>query len=166
MLPDDIPSTPATFPVNLILEGRKCLVVGAGTVAFRKITKLLEAKAEITVISPHVTPEIDKLRDKLTIAEKEFEKLTVTLKDYFLVIAASNNHTLNKKITEECHHSNTLCCSIDEHWRKGSFITPASFRIPDGVVSISTEGKSCRSAKETRIKLQHYFLEKGSTHEL
>ena len=59
------------FPVFLNIENKKCLVIGGGKVALRKINKLLEYKASITVISKNI--KIKLLNDKnLEIIEKEF----------------------------------------------------------------------------------------------
>src|SRR5262245_23412713 len=46
------------FPIYLDMKGRRCLVIGGGTVAERKIASLLEAGAQVTVISPDVTETI------------------------------------------------------------------------------------------------------------
>jgi precorrin-2 dehydrogenase/sirohydrochlorin ferrochelatase len=49
------------YPVNLNLNGKKCLIVGGGEVATRKISSLIETGAKITIISPVVTEKINEL---------------------------------------------------------------------------------------------------------
>ena len=61
------------FPVFLNIENKNCLVIGGGKVALRKINKLLEYKASITVISKNIIKEI-KLLKNIKIIEKEFFK--------------------------------------------------------------------------------------------
>jgi len=51
------------FPVGLIAEGRDCLVVGGGKVATRKVGLLLDAKSDVTVVSPKASPEIRELAE-------------------------------------------------------------------------------------------------------
>ncbi len=55
------PSTGAVYPVGLRLLGRRVVVVGGGQVAHRRVAGLLEARAEVTVISPEVTPALEAL---------------------------------------------------------------------------------------------------------
>ncbi|MCX6983837.1 MAG: NAD(P)-dependent oxidoreductase [Lentisphaerae bacterium] len=57
-----------TFPVNLLLKGRKCLVVGAGKIAARKIGNLKRVSAGISVVSPDVSNEIKELVSKGTVS--------------------------------------------------------------------------------------------------
>ena len=46
------------YPVNLMVAGRPCLVVGGGSVALRKIDGLLACGADVTVVAPSITDEI------------------------------------------------------------------------------------------------------------
>lgn len=63
------------FPVFLNIENKKCLVIGGGRVALRKINKLLKYKARVIIISKNIIEEIKSLKDKnLEIIEKEFEE--------------------------------------------------------------------------------------------
>ena len=52
---------PGYYPINLSLHNRKCIVVGGGRVAERKVTTLLEYDAVVSLISPEVTPVLDQL---------------------------------------------------------------------------------------------------------
>ena len=58
------------FPINLNLVGRKVLVIGAGRIATRKAQQLVPCGADITVIAPHVVPEMRDL--PVTILEREY----------------------------------------------------------------------------------------------
>ena len=58
------------FPINLNLVGRTVLVVGAGRIATRKAQQLVPCGADITVIAPHVVPEMRDL--PVTILERKY----------------------------------------------------------------------------------------------
>ena len=66
---------PPDYPVNLILAGRRCLVVGGGTVAERKVSALLESGAAVTLISPELTPRLAQwaLQERFVHCGKQFE---------------------------------------------------------------------------------------------
>ena len=83
------------LPVFLDIKNRPCLVVGGGPIALRKISLLVRAQAEITVIAPEITPEIhDLTRDGAVIwRQKHFS--AEDLNDYQLVMAATDSRKVN-----------------------------------------------------------------------
>ena len=136
-----------TFAANLMLEGRRCLVVGGGKIASRKIKLLADSKAVIAVVSPEVSPTA-----KETCEEAGAEMILREFQDSdldgaFLVFAATDSSGLNAKIVSLCSTRGVLCCAIDANWPDGSFITPASFESGGVKVAISTGGASCRKSK-------------------
>ena len=54
---DDVGSA-TVYPVGLRLGGRRVVVVGGGQVAHRRVAGLLEARAQVTVVSPEITPAL------------------------------------------------------------------------------------------------------------
>lgn len=138
------------FPVNLILKGRSCLVVGGGKVGTRKLEKLLLAGAEISVISPVVSEFISALADsgKIKLIPREFQKTDT--RGFSLVFAATNNKDVNKKVIKRCNKKGILCCAVDKNWESGSFVTPASFSKGDFSISVSSNGKKCKESKQIK----------------
>ena len=59
------------YPVFLTVEGRRCVVIGGGTIAERKVEGLLDAGAEVTVVAPESTPRVRALSDAGAIALHE-----------------------------------------------------------------------------------------------
>ena len=103
------------FPVFLNIENKKCLVIGGGKVALRKINKLLKYKARITVISKNIIEEIKLLEGKnLEIIEKEFEENNNLeyLKKFFLIVAATNDKKLNDNTAKICIKENILINNV------------------------------------------------------
>jgi len=63
---------PAPYPVSLNLDGIRCLVVGGGTVAFRKMESLLASGARVTVVSPEISPDVEAL-EKVELLRRKFQ---------------------------------------------------------------------------------------------
>ncbi|HCE42497.1 MAG TPA: hypothetical protein DET40_02995 [Lentisphaeria bacterium] len=146
-----------TFPVNLLLKGRKCLVVGGGSVAFHKIQLLLRAHADVTVAAPEIDPEISELETagKLSIVKSKFEPSL--LNGTALVFSATNHSSVNAEVLEQCRKHGILCCAVDENWRNGAFITPASIEKDGLTVSVSSGGTSCRRSRLIKEKISRHM---------
>ena len=101
------------FPILLDLEEKNILVVGGGRIAYRKIKTLLNYGAKIEVI----TPQIIEKKIELLFEEK---KIDVTLREFedsdidnrFLVVGATNNKELNKRIYRLGDSKNILVNNI------------------------------------------------------
>ena len=133
--------------VNLLLENKKCLIVGGGKIALHKLQLLLKSKAQVHVISPEIQDEIIELQNqnKITYDKKYFEESDIA--DYFLVYASTNSRSINKNILHACQKKNILCCCVDGNWSEGDFITPATTQHNQLTLSISSGGISCRQSK-------------------
>ena len=146
-----------TYSINLLLKGKKALVVGGGKVATRKVNGLLSSQATITVISPKVSKAIAELAQegKLEIIKRKF--VESDLKHISLVFAATDDRAFNSSLITLCADLKILCCAVDENWPAGNFITPASFE-KDGVhVAVSTHGKACRKTRLIKENLSRHI---------
>jgi siroheme synthase-like protein len=87
------------FPLFIDLSGRKILIVGAGSIAFRRVNTLLMYGADVTVVAPKICDNINDLaRDgKITLLSRQFCREDVT--DKFMVIAATDDGELNSQVT-------------------------------------------------------------------
>lgn len=146
-----------TFPINLLLKGRKCLVVGAGKVASRKIGNLMRVSADITIVSPDVSNEIKELVSigAVSLVQREYEERDID--GFFLVFAATDDKKLNARILKDCNDRRVLCCAIDENWKDGVFITPASVEKNGVTLSVSTDGAACRRTRMIKENLSRHL---------
>jgi precorrin-2 dehydrogenase / sirohydrochlorin ferrochelatase len=137
------------FPMFLKLEGRSCLVVGAGKIAESKIRSLLVARAKVRVIAPKATPAVAIWArvGVLTWEPREFR--LDDLNDSFLVIAATSSIDVNDSVYREASERNVLCNAVDDPERC-DFYYPAVVRRGALQVAISTEGKSPALAQKLR----------------
>lgn len=144
------------FPMMVRVEGRKCLVVGAGKVAEEKIAGLLASGAQITVASPQAVPSIRKwARDGgLTWRKRKFSPGDV--RGAFLVIAATNAPGVNKSVYEACRKLGVLCNAVDDP-ENCDFFYPAVVRRGALQIAISTNGNSPALASRLRRQLEKQF---------
>ena len=100
-------------PVFLDLEGRACVVVGAGRIARAKAESLLEAGADVTVVAPEIGRELadHAAARRLKVVEREFRDSD--LAGAFLVIAATDDVEVNRKVHAEAQRRRLLTCVVD-----------------------------------------------------
>jgi uroporphyrin-III C-methyltransferase/precorrin-2 dehydrogenase/sirohydrochlorin ferrochelatase len=145
-----------TYPVNLDLVGRPCVVVGGGKIAEEKIKGLLDAGAEVRVVAPALTDALEKLRDQghIEVTRKDYSR--GDLNGAWLAIAATDDSLTNASVFEEAEQLKVLLCSVDDidHCH---FAAPATVRRGDFLVTISTAGKAPALAKRLRRELEARF---------
>ncbi len=144
----------AYFPLFIDLENKKCVVIGGGKVAARKALKLAEFGADVTVIAP-------KISDKITSAGLHTKKRAASEKDIagaFLVICATDDKGVNKKICDKAKKLGILCDSADDG-ADGSFIFPSIVRKGDAVLGITTSGKSPTVSKYIKKRAESVLPE-------
>lgn len=127
------------YPVMLKVEGRKCLVIGGGSVAERKIAGLLQAKADIHVISPQVSAKIRQWADTGCICLIERDVVLEDIKDVMLVFAATDRKDVNEWITETAN-KRAILVNVADDGEQGDFITPAVVRRGGLVLTASASG--------------------------
>lgn len=144
------------YPVYLKLLDRKCLVVGGGKVAERKVKGLLDCGARVFVISPELTKWLEEaaLRGEIFVTRRNYT--TLDLAEAFLVIGATDNIEINNRVAEECIERNILVNIVDEPDRC-NFIVPAVLRQGPLSISISTDGRSPMLARRIREELEPAF---------
>lgn len=146
------------YPVNLNIRNRKCLVVGGGAVGTRKVTTLVQCGAKVIVVSPVISSALSDLAAKGLIRINQREFCTSDLNDIFLVIGATGNEELNRRISEDAEQRNLLC-NIADVPKACNFILPAVITRGDLIIAISTSGNSPAFAKKLRKKLEDQFGE-------
>ncbi len=113
------------LPLFIETTGKKCLIVGGGKVASRKLIPILKAKMKVTLISPEVIEEIELNFHKnknLKIIKRKFKPEDI--EDQFLIIAATNEKTTNKKIAKLSKDNNILV-NMAEDSLSGNTLIPS-----------------------------------------
>src|SRR5580692_4088722 len=144
------------FPMFVKLEGRRVLVVGAGSVGEAKIESLLSTEASVRVVAPKATPRV---REWARDGRIEWEQREYRASDFggiFLVIAATNSPALHDEIYSEARSRGVLCNAVDEPERC-DFYFPAVVRRGELQIAISTGGLSPALAQRLRKQLEEQF---------
>ena len=138
------------FPFYIDIENKKCVVIGGGVVALRKIEKILPFNPKITVVAPEICKEIEEF-DGLELHKRNFLDSDIT--NAFTVIAATDDNKLNAHIFKLCREKNILINTVDDKEKCG-FIFPALVKKKNITVGISTEGKSPVYARFMRERIE------------
>jgi len=141
------------YPVYLDLRGQRCTVIGGGRVAERKIKGLLRADAEVTVISPDLTPGLQKLSDSGEIKHKKRRFRKGDTKGALLVIAATSDEEVNRRVYEEAQG---LINSVDMP-QYCNFIVPSVVHKGPLKIAISSSGISPAVSRTLRKELEGYI---------
>jgi len=145
--------THSYYPAFLNLQGKRVVVVGGGKVAERKVLALLRAGASITVISPEITKRIarEKPTGRIRHIPRQYQKGDV--KDAFLVIAATDSHSINKKVSEGA----PCLVNVVDTPSLCNFIVPSVVRQGPLTIAASTSGVSPALSKSIRKELEKLY---------
>lgn len=141
------------YPIHLNVTGKKCVIVGGGKVAYRKACSLKESGAEVVVVSPEICTEMVN-EEGFVLIKREYEESF--LDGALLVIAATNNEGVNKRVTLDAEKRNIIVNVVD-YPERCSFIVPSTINRGDLCISISTGGASPAVAKRIREELEAVF---------
>jgi precorrin-2 dehydrogenase / sirohydrochlorin ferrochelatase len=144
------------YPVGLDIKDRLCLVVGGGQVGTRKVKMLLACGARVRVVSPAVTAELEQLSGRGCITLERRAYHSHDLEEAFLVIGATDDMALNRRVHADAEQARRLC-NIADQPELCNFILPAVINQGDLTITISTAGQSPAFAKYLRQHLQDQF---------
>ena len=141
------------LPISMNLEGRRCVVVGGGEVAERKVAALLQAGARVCVISPKLNAELLRLASTNAVEHLAREWKPGDLKGSFLAFAATDDLRVHRAIAAEAH-ALRVPINVADQPELCDFITPSVMRRGELQIAISTSGASPALASRIRRDLQ------------
>lgn len=141
------------FPVFFDINNKRCLVVGGGDVAARKVALMFRAGAQVTVVSPELCESLqNRLANKEIIHEaRNFE--SNDLEACALIVAATDDQAVNKKVSELAH-SKCIPVNVVDQPELCSFIVPSIIDRSPVQVAVSTGGASPVLARLLRARLE------------
>ena len=140
------------YPIFLDLSERRCVVVGGGEVANRKARKLLQARAEVVVISPEVMPELESVAAE--VHRRTYEE--GDLEGAYLAFAATDAREVNAAVAGEAKERG-IPVNVADRPSDGDFALPSVLRRGRLQVAVSTGGASPALAREIRGELEEIF---------
>jgi precorrin-2 dehydrogenase/sirohydrochlorin ferrochelatase len=153
------------YPVNLQLQDRRCVVIGGGLVAERKVEALVGANACVTVVAPAVTYGLARLSEQGAVEWINRHYQQGDLEGYFLAICATNCSDINAAAAAEARAQGTLVNVVDAP-KLCDFTMPSYIARGELLITVSTGGKSPALTKRLREELESlygpeygYFLE-------
>jgi precorrin-2 dehydrogenase / sirohydrochlorin ferrochelatase len=144
--------------VDLNLTNKKAIVIGGGTEGLRKVHGLLDQGCEITMITNRLNKDIKKLSDdgKLRLIKRRIKNASILneFSDIFLILAATDNKELNRKLVERGRSIGSFVYAADD-----PIISDFSYTSLVNIegliqVAISTSGKSPIMARKIRMKVE------------
>jgi siroheme synthase-like protein len=144
--------TPSLFPLFLKLDGKKCLVVGAGLIGLEKVESLLRCGASIRVIAPLAVARVQELNaeGRIEWLARVYEPEDVTGCD--LVIAATSDREVNRAVFENASRGAVLCNTADDP-PLCDFFFASIVQRGDLQIAISTAGQSPALAQRLRREI-------------
>ena len=142
------------LPLFIETTGKKCLIVGGGKVASRKLIPILKSKMKVTLISPEVIEEIElnfQKNKNLKIIKRKFEPEDI--EGQFLIIAATNEKTTNQKIAKLSKDNNILV-NMAEDSLSGNTLIPSVVDRDPIKIAVSSGAASPILTRLVKTKLE------------
>ena len=153
------------YPAFLNLQDKKCLVIGAGTVAERKAISLLRSGSDVHLISPRVTERLHDLiqHNQISWFDRQFQDGDTS--GFFLVCAATDSTQTNTRIFKEAHKKNGIdLVNVVDVVPECTFAATSIVVLEKVSISISTSGKSPAVCRRIREYIESKFCQDAINH--
>lgn len=146
------------YPIFLEVQGKRTVLIGGGTVAFRKAKALIDRGARLVLIAEQINDNLVALAkgDQVELIRSKYSK--EYLAEATLVIAATNDMELNKEIYKHCQELEVLCNVVDQP-ELCDFFVPAVVKRGDLQIAVGTEGSCPAYAGHLKKKLETMITE-------
>ena len=152
------------YPLNLLLNERKCVVVGGGPEAALRAGNLLEAGARVLVVAEEATPGLDALASpRLRVERRPF--VDGDLDEAWLVVQATLDVELARRVGGACEARRIFFCAVDQP-ENSSYAHLALVRAGSLTVAIGTEGRAPALGRRLREELARVLGEAGAADEV
>lgn len=147
------------YPINLDLTGQACLVLGGGSVAERKVQRLLDEGAVVTVIAPALTPALQILAEEHQLSWQRRTYQPGDETTFFLIICATDDEAVSQAVSAAAKAQGKLLnvCDVPNLC---NFTLPSIVRQGDLQLTISTNGKAPAFSRWLRKHLEQHFDER------
>jgi len=150
------PGSSMLYPIHLALEGSRVLLVGGGSVAQRRVERLLQTGARVRIVSPEVSPALAELRDRGAVEHVARGFEPGDLDEAALAFAATDDTSTNRQVADEARRRGILVNVADDPIAC-DFTLPACVIQGSLVVSVSTNARSPGLAAALRRRLETQF---------
>jgi siroheme synthase-like protein len=152
------------YPLNLMLEERKCVVVGGGPEAAARAGNLLEAGARVVIVGEEPTPGLELLSSgRLRVELRAFRD--GDLDDAWLVVQVSADTALARQVAALCEARRIFFCAVDQP-KLSSYAHLALARAGSLTLAIGTDGRAPALGRRLREELSRVLSEAGAAEEV
>jgi precorrin-2 dehydrogenase/sirohydrochlorin ferrochelatase len=144
------------YPVCLDVSGRRCVIVGGGEVAERKVRRLMDCGAEVLVVSESLSPALQTMKSDGLLSHIQAGYSSDLIEGAFLVIGATDRTEVNEAVSRDAKRQGILVNIVDDPERC-NFILPSLHRRGDLMIAVSTGGKSPALAKKLRKEMARHY---------
>ncbi len=144
------------LPLFFNIKSQPCLIVGGGDVALRKVRQLLRSGARITIIAPEVAPELSDIISSGGCEWMRRDYRSPEASTYSLVIATTNNSTVNRQVYDDCQSLGIPVNVVDQP-DLCSVIFPSVINRGLITLAISSGGRVPFLTKALREKLEIFL---------
>ncbi|MFG6382836.1 MAG: bifunctional precorrin-2 dehydrogenase/sirohydrochlorin ferrochelatase [Lachnospiraceae bacterium] len=146
------------FPIFLDMKDKMVIVFGGGTIATRRTRVLLEFGAKVQVIAPEISQELKELSQNQNLTLEYRRYRPSELQEIDLVLAVTDDETVNNTIFRECQHKNILV-NVSSDQEKCDFFFPGIVQEGDITVGVTANGKNHKKAAEVTRKIKELLQE-------
>jgi precorrin-2 dehydrogenase / sirohydrochlorin ferrochelatase len=144
------------YPLFLDITGRKCVVVGGGNVAERKVERLLACGARVEVVGKSLSPLLAAWNGEEKVVRRDADYEDSCLVGAFLVIGATDDEAVNGRIARDARALGIPVNIVDDP-ALCDFILPSIVERGDLTIAVSTDGRSPALAKKIRKELEALY---------
>lgn len=138
------------FPMFVDLKNKKCIVVGGGAVAKRKADTLISFGAKVTVVADEILYDFKSCN----VVNKKFEAADIT-KDYFMAVAATDNRTVNKNISDICRGIG-INVNVADSSSESDFIFGAVYKKDNMVIAVNSGENNPSKSKRVKNDIMNF----------
>ena len=152
------------YPLNLILDDRKCLVIGGGPEAALRAGNLLEAGARVLLVAEEETPGLEPLASsRLHVERRAFQE--GDLDAAWLVVQVGSDAALTRRVSALCEARRIFFCAVDQP-ENSSYSHLALARAGSLTLAIGTEGRAPALGRRLREELNRVLLDANAAEEV
>lgn len=152
------------YPLNLLLDDRKCVVVGGGAEAAVRAGNLLEAGAQVLIVGEEETLGLEALASaRLRVERRGFQESD--LDEAWLVVQVTQDAELARRVGQACQSRRIFFCALDQP-ENSSYSHLALMRTGSLTIAIGTEGRAPALGRRLREELARVLSEAGAAEEV
>ena len=142
------------YSIGLDIKNKKVVIVGGGKIAEKKVKNLLPYESYISLVSPDLTDDLQKLAERKKIGYFKKKYSTADIKNAFLIFACTSDNKINKKIFRDAKKLGILV-NVCDKTKLCNFIVPAVIKKNGLLITVSSDGKNPKLSKRFKEVLEN-----------